>query len=63
MGSKIKIKFIGLLGFLAFLGCATPYGPEGTMGGYRDYPIGENRHHIRVLGNNWCTVGTVEEYF
>jgi S1-C subfamily serine protease len=44
-------------------GCVTPYGPQSIMGGYKDYPIGDNRHHIQVMGNNWSTLGPMEEYF
>ena len=54
-----------VLFFAAFSGCAipTPYEPEGFLGGYKDFSMGNDQFHIRVQGNGFVNTGTVEEYF
>ena len=47
----------------AIYGCATPYEPEGLLGGYRDSSIGNDQFHITVQGNGYTNTGMVEQYF
>jgi S1-C subfamily serine protease len=52
-----------LLCLLIICGCATPYEPEGLLGGYRDSSIGSDQFHITVQGNGYTNTGMVEQHF
>ncbi len=52
-----------LLCLLTIYGCATPYEPEGFLGGYRDSSIGSDQFHITVQGNGYTNTGMVEQHF
>ncbi len=47
----------------AIYGCATPYEPEGALGGYRDVPIGNDQFHITIQGNGYTNTGMMEQHF
>ena len=46
------IKFgLGFSIILIFTGCASTYGPRGSMGGYEEKSVGENMYEVRFYGN------------
>lgn len=44
-------------------GCVTPYQRHGFTGGYHDTEVSPGLHRIRVNGNGFTGVATLEEYF
>ena len=47
----------------AVLAGCTPYMREGIAGGYRDYAMPNDQHHISVQGNGYVNSGRMTEYF
>lgn len=54
-----------LLGVAAGLlaACASPYGPSGLIGGYRDEKIGDNVYKVSFSGNGYTNEDMVVKYW
>lgn len=54
---------LGVVVAVLAVGCVTPYGPSGFMGGYLDRQLGPDRFQIEVSGNAYTSKWTLEDYF
>lgn len=60
----LSVKSILIIFILSLLfSCATPYQKRGQTGGYEDKYMGNNKWQILVSGNEYTSVGRMEEYF
>lgn len=46
----------------ALVGCMTPYGKNGLMGGYTDMALNEDTYHVTFNGNAFTSSDTVQGY-
>ena len=46
---KVFMLKLGIL--IIFIGCASTYGPRGSMGGYEEKSVGKNMYEVRFYGN------------
>lgn len=46
---KVSMLKLGIL--IIFIGCASTYGPRGSMGGYEEKSVGKNMLEVRFYGN------------
>lgn len=42
--------------------CATPYQPEGSNGGYVDYPLADGKYRVAFSGNGFTDSTTVRQF-
>ena len=58
----VKTIRIGLaiLAMYALYGCATPYKPYGSLGGYLDKEIAPNVYQVEYHGNGYTTYEAIE---
>ncbi len=59
------MKYIHHLALVIFsatlVGCATPYGPVGTAGGYTNFKLEENIHKVEFSANGFTTMPDCEQ--
>ena len=58
-----NMKKLFLLFALIFISnCATPYQPNGLLGGFEDISLGDNKHKITFKGNGYTSKNTLKYY-